>query len=68
MVYDKVDLDLWLEEYKQRGRAGKEDLWLNKTEFTADLILGAGGLMQRSKMVREYEKVLGLKADKLKPI
>lgn len=43
MVYDKVDLDLWLEEYKQRGRAGKEDLWLNKTEFTAHLILGAGG-------------------------
>ena len=68
LVYDKVDLDLWLEEYKQRGRAGKENLWLNKTEFTADLIQGAGGLMQRSKMVRVYEKILGLKAEKLKPI
>ena len=23
-VYDRVDLDAWLDEYKQRGRAGKE--------------------------------------------
>ena len=26
-VYDKIDLDKWLDEYKQRGRAGKETLW-----------------------------------------
>ena len=68
LVYDKVDLDLWLEEYKQRGRAGKENLWLVKPEYTADLTLGAGGLMQHSRTAREYEKVLGLKTEKkLKP-
>jgi hypothetical protein len=68
LVYDVVDLDLWLEEYKQRGRAGKEKLWLVKPEFTADLTLGVGGSMQHSRTAREYEKVLGLKAEKkLKP-
>lgn len=37
-VYDKVDLDVWLEEYKQRGRARKDKLWLNnKTEYVASL-------------------------------
>ena len=61
-VYDKVDLDLWLDEYKQRGRAGKESLWLVKPESTGDLILGAGGSMQRSQTAREYAKVLGLKS------
>jgi hypothetical protein len=68
LVYDKVDLDTWLEEYKQRGRAGKENLWLVKPEFTDDLTLGVGGLMQHSRTAREYEKVLGLKVEKkLKP-
>ena len=33
-VYDVIDLNLWLEEYKQRGRAGKETLWLVKPEST----------------------------------
>ena len=23
-LYDRLDLDAWLDEYKQRGRAGKE--------------------------------------------
>ena len=69
LVYDKVDLDSWLEEYKQRGRARKDELWLNNQEFTADLTLGAGGLMQHSQTAREYAKVLGLKTEKkLKPI
>ena len=68
LVYDKVDLDLWLEEYKQRGRAGKEQLWLVKPEFTGALTQGAGGLQQHSKTAREYEKVLGLRTEKkLKP-
>lgn len=70
LVYDVVDLDVWLEEYKQRGRAGKDDLWLEmKKDSTKGRTLGTGGLMQRSQTVREYEKVLGLKSEKrLKPI
>lgn len=68
-VYDKIDLDLWLDEYKQRGRAGKESLWLVKPESTDAPIQGIGGSMQRSRTEREYEKVLGLKTErKPKPI
>lgn len=69
LVYDKVDLDTWLDEYKQRGRAGKDELWLVKPESTDALTQGIGGLMQRSQTAREYAKVLGLKTErKPKPI
>ena len=67
IVYDKVDLDTWLEEYKrsERGRDGKEFLCPNlKKESTVDLIHATGGLTQRSQTAKEYAKVLGLKTDK----
>ena len=67
-VYDKVDLDEWLNEYKQRGRAGKETLWPVKLESTEGQIQGTGGLVQRSQTARDYAKALGLKTGmKLKP-
>jgi hypothetical protein len=62
-VYDKVDLDLWLEEYKQRGRAGKEFIWPVKPESTSEVIQVVGGSMQHSQMAKEYAKVLGLKTE-----
>ena len=67
LVYDKVDLDLWLEEYKhsERGRVGKDLICTNpKKESTVDLIRATGGLMQHSQTAKEYAKVLGLKTDK----
>ena len=67
LVYDVVDLDLWLEEYKQRerGRVGKDLICTNpKKESTVDLIRATGGLMQHSQTAKEYAKVLGLKTDK----
>jgi hypothetical protein len=71
-VYDKLDLDAWLDEYKQREhwRAGKEKtLWPVKQESTGDRIQGSGGLQQRSRMELEYAKVLGLRTkSKQKPI
>ncbi len=66
-VYDKLDLDAWLDEYKQREhwRAGKElSLWPVKQESTGDRILGSGGLQQRSRTESEYAKALGLKTAK----
>jgi hypothetical protein len=67
-VYDKVDLDEWLNEYKQRGRAGKENIWLVKLESTGDRTHVSGGLVQRSQTARDYAKVLGLKTEmKRKP-
>jgi 3'-phosphoadenosine 5'-phosphosulfate (PAPS) 3'-phosphatase len=69
-VYDVVDLDAWLMDYKQRGRARKDELWLNnKTAYIVDPIQGTGGLMQHSQTAKEYAKVLGLnKEKKPKPI
>ena len=67
-IYDQVDLDEWLNEYKQRGRTRKETLWPVKPESTDDRTLGTGGLTQRSQTARDYAKVLGLKTGtKLKP-
>jgi len=65
-VYDKLDLDAWLEEYKQRGRAGKELIWPVKQESTEGRILGTGGLIQPSRTAKEYARVLGLKTEKMR--
>jgi len=64
-LYDKVDLDAWLNDYKQRGRAGKEMIWPVKPESTGDRTLGSGGLVQHSQTAKEYAKVLGLKTGTL---
>ena len=64
-VYDKVDLDEWLNEYKQRGRAGKENIWPVKPESTGERTLVSGGLIQRSQTAKDYAKVLGLKTGKM---
>ncbi|MDP1559278.1 MAG: helix-turn-helix domain-containing protein [Nitrosomonas sp.] len=68
-LYDKVDLDDWLEEYKQRehGRAKEEALWPNKPKkaSTGGKTLATGGLQQRSQTAKEYAKVLGLKSERM---
>ena len=67
LVYDVVDLDLWLEEYKrsERGRVGKERLCTNQSqkESTVEKIQATGGLVQRSLMANDYAKALGLKTN-----
>ena len=66
-VYDKLDLDAWLDEYKQREhwRAGKEKtLWPVKQEYTGDRIQSSGGLQQRSQTANAYARALGLKTAK----
>lgn len=63
-VYDKVDLDAWLDEYKQRGRAGKEFLWPEKLECSKDRIQGSIGLTLPSPTADAYAKALGLKTGK----
>ncbi len=67
LVYDKVDLDMWLEEYKQRERrlVGKAGLWTNKPheESTEEMIQTSGGLIQRSLTASDYAKALGLKTN-----
>ncbi len=66
-VYDVLDLDAWLDDYKhrERGRAGKEkSLWPVKPESIGGLIQGSGGLPQPSRTADGYAEVLGLKDGK----
>lgn len=69
-VYDVVDLDAWLNEYKSRGRAGKEGIqkWPVKPESTGGKIRASGGSMLSYRTAGEYAKALGLKTEgKQKP-
>ena len=63
-VYDVIDLDAWLTEYKRRGRAGKEALWPVKPESTGERTLVSGGSTLSYPMAREYAEALGLKTGK----
>jgi len=59
-VYDVVDLDAWLNEYKARGRARKEVLWPENEDSTNARIRPTGGSMRSSPTDAEYAKALGL--------
>ena len=63
-VYDRVDLDAWLEEYKHRGRARKETLWPVKADSTGGGIPATGGSMLHYRTASVYAKALGLKTGK----
>ena len=62
-LYDRVDLDAWLDEYKQRGRAGKEVEWPVKPGSTDGANPATGGLQQRYRTASAYAKALGLKTE-----
>src|SRR5215471_4493401 len=63
LLYDRVDLDRWLDEYKQRGRARKESKWPVLPESTGAEDRAFGGLQQRCPTANAYAKVLGLKTE-----
>jgi hypothetical protein len=74
-VYDVLDLDAWLDEYKNREqrRAGKETLWPEiKTQLrdsTDARIPATGGYQQRSQMASTYAEALRPRIAKMpKPI
>jgi hypothetical protein len=67
-VYDKVDLDTWLDEHKRRGRARKETEWPVKPESTGEATRLSGGSMLHYPTADAYAKALGLAtARKRKP-
>jgi hypothetical protein len=65
-VYDVFDLDAWLEDYKRRGRAGKEaeQQWPVKKASIAGRIQPTGGSMPYYRTADAYAKALGLKTEK----
>ncbi|MDH5500458.1 MAG: helix-turn-helix domain-containing protein [Gammaproteobacteria bacterium] len=62
LVYDRVDLDRWLDETKSRGRAIKEDLWPEKKDSTGGRTHRTGGSTLSSQTDAEYVKALGLRS------
>jgi hypothetical protein len=60
-VYDKVDLDSWLDEHKRRGRAGKESQWPARPGSTGDGTLVSGGSTLYYPAAGTYASALGLK-------
>jgi len=62
-VYDVVDLDAWLDEYKRRGRAGKDAIWPVKPESTGERDHVSGGSMLSYRTANEYEKALRLNTE-----
>lgn len=65
-VYDRLDLDAWLDEHKgERRRAGKENLWPEMKESTSGPIPATGGFVQRSPTAKEYAKALGLRSKRM---
>jgi hypothetical protein len=57
-LYDLVDLDAWLTEYKQRGRAGRETLWLVRRKSTSGGTLASGGSISYYPAASAYAKAL----------
>ena len=65
-VYDKLDIDAWLDDYKdERRRAGKDNLWPVMKESTGGPTRVPGGSMQRSPTAKEYAKALGLTSGRM---
>ena len=58
VVYDRVDLDAWLDEYKHRGRARKETLWPVKEASTGDGTPVTGGPMSYYPTEDAYAEAL----------
>ena len=63
-VYDVIDLDAWLSEYKSRGRARKEAQWPVKPESTGGATHLSGGSMLFYRTADAYAKALRLKVGK----
>ena len=59
-VYDVVDLDTWLDDYKTRGRASKEVLWPEKEDSINARTPRIGGSKRSCQTDAEYTKALGL--------
>ena len=60
-VYDVLDLDRWLDQYKHRGRA-EEEIWPEKKDSIVEKNRPTGGLNLSYQMDDEYVKVLDLKS------
>ena len=61
-MYDKLDLDRWLEGYKSRGRAIEEEIWPENADSTGVKTSRIGGSISSCKTDAEHARALGLDA------
>ena len=67
-VWDRLDLDAWLDEYKQRGRAEEENQWPDeKEDSTSVRTPPTTGSMSSSLTDDAYARALGLETETLPP-
>jgi hypothetical protein len=60
-IYDRIDLDAWLEDYKQRGRASKEvNIWPETKDSIVAKTHPTGGSISFCQADSEYRKALDL--------
>jgi len=59
-VYDRIDLDAYMQDDRHRGRAWKENLWPVNVDSTAARIRGTGGSASSSRTDAAYAKALGV--------
>ena len=57
-VYDRIDLDAWLDEYKRRGRARKDHSWPVKEASTGDGTPVSGGSKSYCPTADAYAEAL----------
>ena len=63
LVTIEKGIDAWLDEYKRRGRAGKEVEWPVRPGSTGVVTLADGGLQQHYRTAAAYASLLGLKTE-----
>jgi hypothetical protein len=66
-IWDRLDLDTWLDEYKARGRAKEEKLWPEKEDSISARTPPTGGSTSSCQTDAEYAKVLGFETETLPP-
>jgi len=65
-IWDRLDLDAWLDDYKQRGRAKEVNQWPEKKEGSISVKTHpTGGSTSFCQTDVDYAKALGLETETL---
>jgi hypothetical protein len=66
-IWDRLDLDAWLDDYKRRGRAKEENLWPEKEDSISVRTRPTGGSTSSCQTDADYARALGFETETLPP-
>ena len=66
-IWDRLDLDAWLDDYKRRGRAKEENLWPEKEDSISVKTHPTGGSTSSCQTDADYARALGFETETLPP-